>query len=356
MEITLSSIQIIELFFRFCAVGQLGLITILFIKRDNSLPIAQTGLSLCLISYILLTAPIENHHYGFLRNILLLGTDLAPYFALWFTFEQLNKNFKIYEQPKWVLVPLTVWLLALIFVFLKLNGNSVVHDVNHAVGMGVLLLIIYLCMSEYVDDLDNRRRNTRLLMVALCCFYMAGLISFEFMDKSIRDASLFGLTNAIIILILVSTISSKLISPTFTPSKQERDVSKHISPSAPLLSEANKNKDSMECSNLSALTQLMTDEVFLQQELTIGKLSEMLALPQHQLRQLINQHLGFSNFSHYLNSYRIPWVCKQLEDTSKKNLPILTLALNAGYGSIAPFNRAFKEQMGLTPKQYRDQF
>jgi AraC-like DNA-binding protein len=104
------------------------------------------------------------------------------------------------------------------------------------------------------------------------------------------------------------------------------------------------------------LNKLMKGGVFLQQELTIGKLAEMLTLPPHQLRQLINQQLGFSNFSHYLNSYRIPWVCEQLQDASKKNLPILTIALEAGYGSIAPFNRAFKAKIGQTPTQFRDQF
>ena len=100
----------------------------------------------------------------------------------------------------------------------------------------------------------------------------------------------------------------------------------------------------------------MEQDFFLEPELTIGKLSDQLDIPAHQLRELINQQLGFSNFSHFLNSYRIPWVCEQLQATSKRSLPILTLALEAGYGSIAPFNRAFKAQMGQTPKKYRDQF
>ena len=32
---------------------------------------------------------------------------------------------------------------------------------------------------------------------------------------------------------------------------------------------------------------------------------------------------------------------------------VLTIALEAGYGSIGPFNRAFKERFGLTPTEYR---
>ena len=36
-----------------------------------------------------------------------------------------------------------------------------------------------------------------------------------------------------------------------------------------------------------------------------------------------------------------------------EELPILTIALEAGYGSIGPFNRAFKQRMGMTPTEYR---
>jgi len=34
-------------------------------------------------------------------------------------------------------------------------------------------------------------------------------------------------------------------------------------------------------------------------------------------------------------------------------VPILTIALDAGFGSIGPFNRAFKTHTGLTPTEYR---
>lgn len=352
MEITLSNIQVIDLFFRFCAVGQLGLLIVFLIKKHPSLPYSKVGLTACVIAYILLTAPIENHHYGSLRNILLLITDLMPFTVLWFTLEKLKKNFRILQQPNWLLVLLAIWLLTLAYVFLILNGRSILHDVNHAVGIAVLVWVIYLCLSEYMDDLDNRRRNTRLLMVAFCCAYMVGLVSFEFIYQNIRETTVFSLTNAFIIFLLVNVILSKLISsktqtpyPTLNPENNTEP-----------LPTKSKNNETFESAQLSALNKLMDEGTFLQQELTIGKLSEMLAIPPHQLRQLINQQLGFSNFSHYLNSYRIPWVCEQLQDVSKKHLPILTLALEAGYGSVAPFNRAFKLKTGLTPKQYRDQF
>ena len=352
MEVTLSGVQVIDVFLRFSTVGQLGLLIAFLVRKYPVMPMAQVGLIICLIAYILLTAPIENEHYGSLRNILLLITDLTPFAALWFTLGKLNKHFKLAQQPKWVLVPLAMWIISLAYVFLVLGGSSVLHDLNHGLGIALLIGVIYLCLDEYIDDLDNRRRNTRLLMVAFCSFYMLGLVTFEFVYQNIRDTWQFSLINAAITFSLVAVISAKLVSSkdqlTSPLLVEEGNIESNV-----LTESQSETRDSPK---LAALNKLMNEGVFLQQELTIGKLAEMLTLPPHQLRQLINQQLGFSNFSHYLNSYRIPWVCEQLQDTSKKNVPILTIALEAGYGSIAPFNRAFKAQIGQTPRQFRDQF
>jgi AraC-like DNA-binding protein len=34
---------------------------------------------------------------------------------------------------------------------------------------------------------------------------------------------------------------------------------------------------------------------------------------------------------------------------------VLTIALDLGYASLGPFNRAFKEMTGITPTAYRQQ-
>jgi len=89
--------------------------------------------------------------------------------------------------------------------------------------------------------------------------------------------------------------------------------------------------------------------------LSIGHLGNELKMPEHLLRKLINQGLGYRNFSDFLNHYRIEDVASRLADPSQAHLPILTIALDAGYASLAPFNRAFKEKMEQTPSDYRRQ-
>jgi len=46
-------------------------------------------------------------------------------------------------------------------------------------------------------------------------------------------------------------------------------------------------------------------------------------------------------------------VARRLRSPEDARLPILTLALEAGYASIGPFNRAFKARYGVTPSTWR---
>lgn len=51
--------------------------------------------------------------------------------------------------------------------------------------------------------------------------------------------------------------------------------------------------------------------------------------------------------------FRLEEVRRRLQDASQDQVPILTMALEAGFGSVVAFNRAFKESYGLTPSAYR---
>jgi len=80
-----------------------------------------------------------------------------------------------------------------------------------------------------------------------------------------------------------------------------------------------------------------------------------LAIPEYRLRALINKRLGYRNFNALLHEYRLRDACAWLADPTKAHLPILTIALEVGYQSVAPFNQAFREAKGCTPSVYRRQ-
>jgi AraC-like DNA-binding protein len=71
------------------------------------------------------------------------------------------------------------------------------------------------------------------------------------------------------------------------------------------------------------------------------------------LRRIINQQLGYRNFNAFLNDLRTAEACRMLEDPAQERLPIFNLALDLGYGSLGPFNRAFRARTGQSPTEYR---
>ncbi|MFM5884823.1 MAG: helix-turn-helix transcriptional regulator, partial [Novosphingobium sp.] len=87
--------------------------------------------------------------------------------------------------------------------------------------------------------------------------------------------------------------------------------------------------------------------------LTIAGLARQLGEQEYRLRRLINRALGHRNFAQFLNSYRLAEVKGALADPAQREVPILTIALDAGFGSLGPFNRAFREAEGMTPSEYR---
>jgi len=101
------------------------------------------------------------------------------------------------------------------------------------------------------------------------------------------------------------------------------------------------------------VSEAMAGAVHREPGLTIGGLAARLGVPAHRLRSLINQRLGYRNFSAFLNHHRIADAKAWLADPAKVDLPVLTIAMDLGYGSLAPFNRAFREATGQSPSEYR---
>jgi AraC-like DNA-binding protein len=87
--------------------------------------------------------------------------------------------------------------------------------------------------------------------------------------------------------------------------------------------------------------------------LTIAKLAAQLGEQEYRLRRTINGQLGHRNFSAFLNGYRLAEVKAALADPAQRDVPIITIALDAGFGSLGPFNRAFRDAEGMTPSEFR---
>lgn len=103
---------------------------------------------------------------------------------------------------------------------------------------------------------------------------------------------------------------------------------------------------------LQRLLHAMTEErAYRREGLTVASLASHLGMGEAALRALINQQLGYRNFNDFLHHHRLQEAATRL---GSQDLPILSIALDCGYGSIGPFNRAFRQRFGMTPSEYRN--
>jgi AraC-like DNA-binding protein len=105
---------------------------------------------------------------------------------------------------------------------------------------------------------------------------------------------------------------------------------------------------------LARLTQAMdADALWRQEGLTIGRLAERVGVPEHRLRRLINDELGHRNFADFVNSRRIEAAKHALADPAQARTTVAVIAYDHGFSSLGPFNRAFKAQTGVSPREWR---
>ena len=194
---------------------------------------------------------------------------------------------------------------------------------------------------SYRDDLIQPRRQIRIWIVGLVVFALAVvLISQLIASRHITALLRVGIAFPISILSLfwLTRFQSSILD--FAPVQ--------------MASSENLNIPAKDRAAYQRLIKIMKDDQpYMDPDLSITRLAERVGVPAHQLRTIINQGMGFRNFSTFLARYRIAHIKPLLSDLENARTPILTIALSNGFSSISTFNRAFKNEVGQTASQYR---
>lgn len=97
---------------------------------------------------------------------------------------------------------------------------------------------------------------------------------------------------------------------------------------------------------------MQQEQLYLDHDLSLTKLSQKLKFNSKELSQSINQSTG-ANYSRYVSYLRVEEAKKRLLDPSHDHLKIASIAHDSGFNSLSSFNAAFKKQVGITAKEYR---
>jgi len=97
---------------------------------------------------------------------------------------------------------------------------------------------------------------------------------------------------------------------------------------------------------------LQTEKPYLDEDLTLGKLAEMVHTTDKKLSGFLNQEMK-TTFYDLINKYRVDAVKKKLDSREFEKLTLLGIAYESGFKSKTSFNRIFKRETGLSPSEYK---
>lgn len=206
----------------------------------------------------------------------------------------------------WAVLP----LLAAFGLYVK---RPWIGTAENILALTFILLAAWRTLAGLRDDLLERRRRLRPLLVVLAVLYDIGLVLRDIFgsgqpasasSRIIEAALLAGLAQgfALVGLRAGHSLASPLVVETPRPGL-------NVVPTP--ATEA----DDQEVALLARLLGLMQEEkVYRQEGFGLGALVAALGVPEYRLRRLIQQRLGHRNFSSFVNGYRLAEVTAALAD------------------------------------------
>jgi AraC-like DNA-binding protein len=344
--------QSLEAAIRLIIVGQVLLIALIFLagKGSRSARISGALFMTAVAGYLCMSSPVLRAPLQGILPAIMFMTVALPYF-LW-TFARC-----IFDSPlppkSWlvlfVAIGLAVWIIFMAADRVPIAVFDWAFVGSRLVSLFIVGNTLWLAAIGRRDDLLERRRRFRPVFVSLVSVQVIAVLIVELLLGSIEPPPWLAMVNVVVIGAMTMGLSIPLLrlAEDFFPQRPQ--------PSAPGAPDRQSSLSAADRVLYDKLTAAMDAGAYRRTGLTISALAADLGYPEHHLRRLINKHLGFRNFSFFLNSLRIEEATVRLADPEQARTPILTIALDLGYASLGPFNRAFKEFTETTPSAYREQ-
>ena len=224
---------------------------------------------------------------------------------------------------------------------------------QRAVPLLFAVLAARAAVAHWRADLVERRRRLRVFILVTGIGYTLVMLAARLASPQGRLSAEAAMADVAALLAIVVVVAYQMLHLGGTelfPLAAEVDRAARPAVAVSALAAPDPAEERLAITLLRLMQQ---ERAYRSEDLSVASLAARLAVPEYRLRRLINQRLGHRNFNAFVNGFRLGEARDALADPARSGLPVLTIALEAGFQSIGPFNRAFKADTGLTPTEFR---
>ena len=211
----------------------------------------------------------------------------------------------------------------------------------NSIILGTISLLIIWSQRHALDDLRRHKQGRERFYLILCLILLnVGLLTMSFLQVnlwvSVFEAQIIRLILGISFLYVASTTLFRIFP--------QADIS---------LKQAKEGTIQLSAEELKVATQieglLYLEKVYQEPAYGRSDMAKELSISESYLSRVVNLYFE-KGVPQLLNEFRVEEAKILLNETEED---VTTIAREAGFNSIATFNRLFKDMVGITPSKYR---
>ena len=335
----------LEFVLRGIAIGALATNAVAFSRSRGSVSLRVVGLLFCVsvIAYVLNSSPNIRQGLGPIYGAPVTALALGGSGYFWLFVVTLFEDRKL--SPGLLLPTGVLTCVGIIGILTLPPTRNIVWIVHNLLEMVLSGHALFVIQRSWRGDLVEARRRVRGPFLTTVALYVIALSGIEIGESLGIQAEWYSLVSALALAVFC-------LAGCFMFLETQTSLFGASEPASTSMVTTQLN--SADNITLERLKSVMDNgDPWRQEGFSIGTLAELVGTPEHRLRRLINDHLGHRNFAAFVNARRIAAAQSILSDPSKARTTVAVVAFDLGFGSLGPFNRAFKETTGQTPTQWR---
>lgn len=277
----------------------------------------------------------------------------------------LDPTFRLKKKHRWHFVPVIVdfgapliaitFLIGLISGFVKndpqlwgllIDNYNVYSDIPRWFSVTLYLGLSYRYLNAHATQNQQRKWFRQFIHIFLAFQFIWLLYLIPYVIPSLTDLVLntvdwYPVYIPLVVLIYSLGIKGYLLPAQESPTPKRATV-------LPPLDTVNEVMPLLERA-------MEKDELYLNPELNLALLSQHTGIASKTISSVLNQYMQKS-FNEYVNGYRIAAFKQKVLKPDFEHLTIMGIAFESGFNSQATFQRAFKQTIGMSPKEYLTEF